>query len=89
MPHDEHPDILTGDISSEMVSLSTSRLEAFKDRAEVKLTDGEVTFDLPNVSLLLIRKIYPPASRHNIAPSLTTLLKCCDDALKPHYKSRC
>ena len=33
-----------------MISLSASRLEAFKDRAKVQLTDGEVTFDLPDAS---------------------------------------
>ena len=38
------------DISSEMISLSASRLEAFKNRAKVQLTDGEVTFDLPYAS---------------------------------------
>jgi len=42
----------------------------------------------PNICLLLIRKIYPCPSRHNIAPSLTQMLKCCDDPLNPHPQSR-
>ena len=38
------------DISSEMISLSAFRLDAFKDRAKVQQTDGDVTFDLPDAS---------------------------------------
>jgi len=38
------------DISPEMISLSSSRLEAFKDRAQLQLTEGEVTFDLQDGS---------------------------------------
>ena len=38
------------DISSEMISLSASRLDAFKDRAKLQQTDGDVTFDLPDAS---------------------------------------
>ncbi|MDA8708198.1 class I SAM-dependent methyltransferase [Hellea sp.] len=38
------------DISSEMISLSKARLEPFKDRARLRLTQGEVTFDFPDAS---------------------------------------
>ena len=38
------------DISSEMISLSEARLKPFKDRARLRLTQGEVTFDVPNAS---------------------------------------